>query len=1083
VVFSNIARSLDLAFAGFEDRAPIGRGRAAFLALPVSLSKGDFEMKRILWVGLLACILAISAFGQAGIGGISGAVRDASGASVPGATVTISNEAKGIRRVLESNNAGVFNAPALIPASGYTVTVEKTGFAKFEVRDVTIQVGQTVDFNVALAVASAATQVDVSATAPVIEDTKTDVSTLINQRQILDLPVNGRRVDSFALTGTAVVPDGAFGLLSFRGVAGHNSFLTDGNDTTNSFYNENAGRTRIQSQISQEAVQEFQVISDNFAAEYGQAMGGVINTITKSGTNDIHGTGYWFFRNRTLNARDRYATLNPQDIRHQSGFSLGGALKKDKLFYYINYEATRRNFPAIASITNANGNLFTAAGTLNGTLNPCPDPNATVKATAAQCSAAINMVTTRNFGTVSRTVVQDLGFAKLDYHLNEKNTLSASLSMLRWVSPHGIQATGIVFNTGNAIGNNADSTVRNAYGKMTLTSILSARMVNEARFGWFKDRLYDPASPDFLYPGLGLAGLTVNSTGNLGVATSYPRLNPSERRFEYADNLSVISGAHTLKFGIDFATTEDYVNNLATQFGSYTYSSLNNYALDFSGNSAGLKSYNSYSQSFGNPIVDPTVKTTGLYGQDQWRVSPNLLVNIGLRYDYTSIPQPKISNPDYPQTARINTTKDNIQPRAGISYTVGKDRKTLLRAGYGIFYARYQTGLIENLFLTNGVYQKSITYSTAAQIAVGPVYPNYLASTNFNPPAGSLNLLFGDKNLRNPYTHQANIGIEREITSTIQASISYVWSRGVRLYGVRDLNVNAPTDSITYTILNPAGTIAGTFTNPVYRTRPDTRYRQISQIENPGLSYYDGLALQLTKRFAKGFQAGAAYTWSHAIDLNQSTATNNIFFSSTPTSYANEFASERGSAANDVRHRLVVNFVYSPTFTKSNSFWARYFVNNWQLSSVTVVQSAQPVNSTTAISGSAFTGALVTGSLNGLGGDFSRVPFQPVSNLDVDRIYHVDARLTKKLPFSERVTGYLIIEAFNLFNTPYDTSRNNTEYTFNNCTASSSAANCPAGATGPTLTYRSSYGAPTSDALSPDGTTARRAQVSLRVTF
>jgi outer membrane receptor protein involved in Fe transport len=1040
-------------------------------------------MKRILLLIGVLSFFAMNAFSQAGVGGASGAVRDASGASVPDATVTISNDALGIRRVMATNGAGVFSAPALVPGSGYAITVEKTGFAKYEVKNITIQVGQTVDFNVSLAVASAATQVDVSASAPVIEDTKTDVSSVINQRQILDLPVNGRRVDSFALLGTAVVPDGAFGLLSFRGVAGHNAFLTDGNDTTNSFYNENAGRTRIQSQISQEAVQEFQVISDNFAAEYGQAMGGVINTITKSGTNDIHGTGYWFFRNRTLNARDRYATFNPQDIRHQSGFSLGGKLKKDKLFYYINYEATRRNFPGIASITNANGNLFTAAGTLNTSLNPCPDPKASVVATAAQCATAINMLTTRNFGTVSRTVVQDLGFAKLDYHLNEKNTLSMSLSMLRWVSPHGIQATGIAFNTGNLIGNNADSTVRNAYGKVALTSILNARMVNEARFGWFKDRLFDPASPDFLFPGLGLAGLTVNSTSNLGIATSYPRLNPSERRFEYADNLSLTTGAHTLKFGIDFATTEDYVNQLTTQFGSYTYTSLNNYALDFSGNTAGLKSYNSYSQTFGNPIVDTTVKTTGFYGQDQWRVSPNLLVNIGLRYDYTSIPQPSISNPDYPQTARINTTKDNIQPRAGLSYSIGKDRKTLLRAGYGIFYARYQTGLIENLFLSNGVYQKSITYSTAAQIAQGPVYPNNLASTNFSPPAGSLNLLFADKNLRNPYTQQANIGIEREITSTIQASVSYVWSRGVRLYGVRDLNVNAPTDSITYTILNPAGAVAGTYTTPVYRTRPDTRYRQISQLENPGLSYYDGLALQLTKRFSKGFQGGASYTWSHAIDLNQSTATNNIFFGSTPTSYANDFAFERGSAANDVRHRLAVNFVYSPTFTKSHSLWARYFVNDWQLSSVTIVQAAQPINSTTSISGSAFTGALVTGSLNGLGGDFGRVPFQPVDNLDVDRIYRVDARLSKKLPFSERVTGYLTFEAFNLFNTPYDTNRNAAEYTFNNCTASSSAANCPAGATGPTLTYRSSYGAPTSDALSPDGTTARRAQISLRITF
>src|SRR5207245_6619258 len=201
--------------------------------------------------------------------------------------------------------------------------------------------------------------------------------------QILELPINGPRVDSFVLLTPAVVPDGAFGLLSFRGIGGHNAFLTDGNDTTNTFYNENAGRTRITSPISQEAVQEFQVISNNYSAEYGQAMGGVINTITKSGTNNIHGTGYWFFRNRSLNARDRFAAFNPQDIRHQSGASLGGSLIKDKLFYFFNYEATRRNFPAIASVTIAN--LFTAAGTLDTARNPCPNAAATIQATVAQC--------------------------------------------------------------------------------------------------------------------------------------------------------------------------------------------------------------------------------------------------------------------------------------------------------------------------------------------------------------------------------------------------------------------------------------------------------------------------------------------------------------------------------------------------------------------------------------------------------------------------------------------------------------------------------------------------------------------------
>lgn len=1030
-------------------------------------------MRSNLKLYLVAVSLSAAVFAQsgAGFGSISGVVKDASGAAVPASQVVVANEAKGIHRTLETNTDGVFTAPALIPDPGYTVSVTKEGFAKYQTGNIQVQVGQNLDLQITLSVASATTQVvEVTAAVPVVEDTKTDISQVVGEKQILDLPINGRRVDSFVLLTPGVVPDGAFGLLSFRGIAGHNSFLTDGNDTTNQFYNENSGRTRIQSQISQEAVQEFQVISNNFAAEYGNAMGGVINTITKSGSNTVHGTAYWFFRNRTLNARDRYATFNPQDIRHQAGASIGGAIKKDKLFYFFNYEATRRNFPAIALLTSG---MFTPAGTLDFSRNPCPDPNATVKATAAQCQTAIQTILTRNFGTVSRTVTQDLGFGKIDYRLSDRNNLSFSLNFLRWISPHGIQATGIVFNTGAAIGSNADSTVRNAYGRAQWTSIVTSSVVNEARFGWFKDRQYDPASPDFLYPGLGLADLTVASTGNLGIAPNYPRLNPSETRFQYADNLSWTRGAHTMKFGVDIAHTEDYQNQLMTRYGSYNYSSLNLFAADFSGNTTGAKNWNTYSQRFGNPIVDTNLVTFGAYAQDQWRVSSRLLVNYGVRYDYTKIPQPTIINPDYPQTGVIHSAPLNFAPRAGLAYSLGQSRKTVIRAGYGIFFARYQTGLINTLFLNNNVYQQSITFNgaTPAQLAAGPVYPNFLPGTSFSPPAGTVDIIFADKNLRNPYTHQANVGIERQLASTLSLGVSYAWSRGVRLYGVRDLNVGPLGPPVTYTILDASGNSVGAYTTPTYRSpRPDPRYRRISLIDNPGMSYYDGLLLQLNKRFSKGFLASASYTWSHAIDLNQSTATNNIFFGSTPTSYVNgDFRSEKGSAANDVRHRAVIAFVWSPTLMRSNSALARYVVNNWQLSQVTTLQSAQPVNSTVSVSGNAFTGALVAGSLNGLGGGFGRVPFQPVSNLDVDRIYKVDARLAKKLPFTERVTGYLQLEAFNVFNTPYDTSRRAVEYNLNTSNN--------------TLVPRSDYGTGSSSAASPDGTTARRAQVSLRVTF
>jgi hypothetical protein len=430
---------------------------------------------------VLLFLIATSLYGQvAGLGATSGTVHDASGAAVPNANVVLTNESKGIKRTLTSTDAGVFSIPALVPSTGYSLTVTAAGFATWEVKDFQILVGQTVDFGVVLQVASSTTQVQVIAEAPMVEDTKTGVSQVVTQAQIDDLPINGRRADTFVLLTPAVTPDGTFGLVSFRGISSGNSFLTDGNDTTNSFYNENAGRTRISTQISQDAVQEFQVLTDGFSAEFGRAIGGVINTVTRSGTNDYHGTGYWFFRNRTLNAADRYAQgYNAPEWRHQAGATLGGPIKKDKLFFFSNFEIVKRNFPALNRIINTS---FTDSG---GTILP-----SACTATAAQCAAAISFIQAQNNVLVPRTVSSEMGFAKLDWHLSDRNTFSFDANVMHWVSPHGIQ-TQSVLTSGNALGGNGNSTVETRYGKASWTSVVTPNSVNEVRFGWFKDRLSD----------------------------------------------------------------------------------------------------------------------------------------------------------------------------------------------------------------------------------------------------------------------------------------------------------------------------------------------------------------------------------------------------------------------------------------------------------------------------------------------------------------------------------------------------------------------------------------------------------------
>ena len=336
-------------------------------------------MNKTLVMFLFAIASVGAAFGQVtgGLSGISGTVRDASGAVVPDAQVTVSNSGTGVRLTLNTSDGGVFNTPPLVPASGYSVSVTKPGFSTYEVKDIILQVGQNLSLSAELTVAGTTTEVRVEATAPLVDALKTDVSQVVNSQQILDLPINGRRVDSFVLLTPGVTNDGNFGLLTFRGVANGNNFLLDGNDTTEEYYVENNGRTRITSQISQDAVQEFQVVSANMSAQYGRASGGVVNTVTRSGTNDLHGTAYWFYRNQDFNAHDPFANINPDEWRLQSGASLGGHIIKDKLFYFFNGEFMRRDAPLIDSIVRAG-----VVDTPTQTWLTCGAP-----ATPAQCSA------------------------------------------------------------------------------------------------------------------------------------------------------------------------------------------------------------------------------------------------------------------------------------------------------------------------------------------------------------------------------------------------------------------------------------------------------------------------------------------------------------------------------------------------------------------------------------------------------------------------------------------------------------------------------------------------------------------------
>lgn len=1032
-------------------------------------------MRKVLALSICALVFAAGAYAQAtaGLGSVSGTVRDATGAVIPGATVVVANDAKGVKRTMTSTDAGVFAAPALVPSSGYSMTVTKQGFTTYEVKDFDIQVGQNVDFKVGLQVGTSTTKVDVTAEAPPIENTKTETSQVVGNEMINELPINGRRVDSFVLLTPAVTKDADFGLVTFRGLAGGNSYLVDGNDTTNQYYNENAGRTRLGSQLSQDAVQEFQVLASSYSAEFGKASGGIVNTITKSGTNEVHGTYFWFFRNRTLNARDRFAAINPPEVRHITGGTIGAPIKKDKLFVFFDTEVQRRHFPIISNLINSSVNPTTQQWI------GCGAP-----ATPAQCSA-INSLLPRMFGTVDRTGNQMLNFLKFDYRPNERNSFSVSFNYLKWYSINGIQ-TGITLTNGAAIGTNGNDSVRDRIGKVSWTFVPSNSVVSEFRFGWFKDRQADDFNPDLQqgYP-IGNVSLSVAGVSTLGGYNILPRILPSENRYQFAENLSWVKGGHTFKFGFDIARTEDFSNSLSNRFGSYTYSSVSTFAQDFTSPAAGPSHYSSYAQVFGNPIIDTQITDMGFYAQDTWKISSKLTANYGLRYEYSVLPQPPITNPNYPQTGVIPSAGKNFAPRVGLAYSLGD--RTVIRAGYGLYYARYISAMVANFFSLNDLYTQSLSI-TSPTSAGAPVFPFTLPS-----PAGALasnrSITFAAPNMRNPYTQQVNVALEHALTKSLTLTTSYLQNRGKRLFTVRDLNIGPlSSQAYTFTMLdsnyNPTGQV---YSTPLYllSNRIDSRYGHINQVENGGKQWYDGLAVQLIKRFSDTFQGTAAYTWSHELDENQESGSNAIFFSSGPMGlYNGAYSTDKGNGNLDQRQRFVGTFIARPKFTKSTSAFAKYFVNGWELTGLLTLASGRPSFESVSFSSTANLPQAFTGTLNGLGGD-NRVPWLPNNPLMLDPITRFDTRLTKNIPIHEKMSLGLSFEVFNLTNTVSNTSVSAPGFT----AANKGTAAAPNFVIAPCASATATVCAPTTPGLGtasggfPDGTNARRAQAGLRFVF
>jgi hypothetical protein len=1077
------------------------------------------KIAKLFFVSLLVLALSVVAFAQSTTtGAIGGVVTNPNKEVVAGAAVTVKNVATNKEDSATTDDTGRFKVANLQPGV-YSVTVNSTGFSPMTSENVTVEVGRETNLEVALSVGPVTGQVDVSAEAPVINTTQQDFSTNINQTSINELPINGRRWSNFALLTPGAVPDGTFGLISFRGISGLlNNNTIDGGDNNQAFFAEERGRTRISYSISQAAIREFQVNTSSYSAEYGRSAGGVVNAITKSGTNDFHGGAFYYQRNNKWGARNplavRQEVINgvftpvgykPKDVRHQFGGTIGGPIVKDKAFFFFSYDQQKRNFPGLAvfgqngflNLSTSNRNALLARGLTNAQINSTLDFLATLS------------------GPVPRTGDQKLFLPKVDWVINDKHTFTASYNRLRWASPAGIQTQAT--NT-RAVDNFGDDFVEIDAVNAKLASTLTPNLLNEFRFQWGRDNEFQfsqppiPGEPTNAVGGRSPQTILVGTTTfSFGMPEFLERASfPDERRWQFADTVTLTNGNHTFKFGGDINFVKDIINNLRFSGGEFNYTGATTGIADFivdyvnfqtngairalpqgpAGSATALnglcvsssrrvgKCYaGNFNQGFG--VLGLDMKTTDLnyFIQDDWRVSPRFTLNLGLRYEYQLNPDPVNVNPALPQTNNKVDDRNNFGPRIGFALDLNGDGKTSIRGGWGLYYGRVINSTVYNALVNTGVgidqgQRQFITSATnlpascsgvtADNCAFLPIYPNLIPASN--PPVGAVQ--FFDEDFQLPQIHQWDFIFEREIARNTVVSASYLGSFGNSLPNFVDTNLPAPARIVSLNIVG--GPFGGqTYLTPLFvGARPNKAFAQLTEIRSDVFSKYHALVLQANRRLTSGLQFQTNYTLSRASDNGQTSQTftaNNVPFN------AFDQSGETGLSAFDRRQKFVASVVYNPNPFADGP--AKHIFNGWTIAPIF-----------NAFSGQRFTGNIANsinpqsfgfsykntpgGGANGSGGA-NRFALVPRNFFKQPNIWYVDARLSRRFSISESVKLEVLAEGFNIFNRTQVTVVNGTIYNL----------------AGSTLTFNGAGTNPFRNVTGADSTLFRERQVQLAARF
>ncbi len=883
------------------------------------------------FVALLALGTALHpAFAQQNVTSatLTGRVTDSNEAAIAGAVVTVTNVGTNLSWTTASGTDGEFRF-SFLPAGDYRLRITQAGFADTEER-FTLSVGQTLHVPLNLSLANVTGTVNITSDVPLVETARTQVSETITPREIGSLPLNGRNYLDLALLVPAVSRTNTGSNQRFAetsAVPGTGISIAGQRNLSNSFIIDGLSANDDAAGLagtfySQEVIREFQVVTSGGIAEFGRTSGGVVNIVTQSGDNTFRGKLYGFFRNQRLDARNPLASAKDPLTQAQYGGSLGGPVIRNRTFFFTNFEQTRRNDVSIVTVTPAN------VAAINNRLDATGYRGERLRTGAVPGGYDVTNL-----------------FARVDHRLNASNMLTARYSLYDISSINSRTVGGL---NDVSRGTNLDTLDQTVAANLVTT--LSPKAINEARFQWTRSRLRAPVN-DEVGPAVNISGVA-----SFGTATFSPLARATDL-IEAVDNVSVERGTHSLKAGLDFLYNRVDIFFPGAFQGVYTFSSLSNFL-------AGR--YVTFQQAFGTPSQFQPNPNVGLFVQDEWRPRRDLTVNAGLRYDVQWLPAP------------IAADTNNVAPRIGLAYAPG-NRKTVLRASFGIYFDRIPLRATSNALQRDGVKYRVAVLSFGQSGA--PAFPDTLASF----PTGLLTSITTiDPKIKNSYSEQASIQLEREISSTTALSVSYLRLRGLHI--IMSRNVNVPTLSAA----------EATRLNIQNLGRPDPRFANVSRFESAGDSYYNGLTVSLRSRFASWSNVRLSYTLSKAID-----DAGNFFFSTPQDNF--DIRGDEGLSDNDQRHRLTISGSLESPESKTGSAFRR-FVGGFQLSYIFTYSSALPFNIQTGTDRNNDT--TVNDRPEGVGRNTGR-GFNFAS---------LDLRLSRKFMFNERFGLEAIVEGFNVLN-------------------------------------------------------------------